>query len=145
MTTLTITVCQLKTNLFKFSETAQNIISTVQQNSETNIIVFHELIFGYNYDDLFLQPELGTRGKERIVKDSVKLLNSLCESNVNFNNANIDFSRVNNFYVSVLKALKLILDSGCTLNKILVLSCPMQHEKKCTTVMLLFPITKLFW
>jgi NAD+ synthase (glutamine-hydrolysing) len=128
--TLCITTCQLKTTLYKFTETSQHIIDTISANSESNIIVFHELIFGYNYDDLFLQPDLGTRGKERIYNDSTKLLNSLCGSNIDSFNVSIDFSKVNNFYVSTLRALKLILDSGCTLNKILILSCPMQHEKK---------------
>jgi NAD+ synthase (glutamine-hydrolysing) len=130
MNTLSITTCQLKVDLYKFNETAQHIINAVNSNSKSNIIIFHELIFGYNYDDLFLQPDLGTRGRQRIQNDSIGLINSLCCTNIDSSNILIDFSKVNNFYVSTLKAIKNILDSECTSNKIVILSCPMQHEKK---------------
>jgi NAD+ synthase (glutamine-hydrolysing) len=127
---ITISLCQLKTELYKFANTADLIISAVTSSSSP-IVIFHEFIFGYTYDDLFLQPDLTTRGRERITTDVIDLLSELTGSaNEVALKHTLDFSRVNNFYVQILNAINKILDSGCTFNKLVVLSCPMQQGRK---------------
>lgn len=123
---VTISLCQLKTDLYKFKDTADLIIKAVK-SAEASIVVFHELIFGYTYDDLFLQPDLSTRGQERISKDVSMLMKELMGSNADIA---LNFSKTNNFYVKVLNAINDILISGCTEHKLVVLSCPMQHNRK---------------
>lgn len=123
---VTLSLCQLKTELYKFKDTVDLIVKAIK-STEASIIVFHELIFGYTYDDLFLQPDLSTRGQERISRDVSALMKELVglDSDVTLN-----FSKTNNFYVQVLNAINDILQSGCTENKLIVLSCPMQHNRK---------------
>lgn len=152
MSTLSIATVQLKTELYKFEETALNIIKAISATT-AEIVVFHELIFGYCYDDLFLQPDLGTRGMQRIVDDSSGLIIELTRlPKSTILDTKIDFRGVNNFYVQTLTAIKQILDSGITNGKLVVLSCPMFHNKKLyncnlfitnSTIVLVRPKTEL--
>lgn len=152
MSKLSISVIQLKTELYKFDEIASNIISAINSNVG-QVIVFHELTFGYCYDDLFLQPDLGTRGMQRIKDDSAALLIELTNiPKSTLCNTQINFTDVNNFYVNTLITLKKILDSGVTTGKLVILSCPIYHNKRLyncnvfianSTIVLVRPKTEL--
>lgn len=126
--TISIDTVQLKSNLYSIDNTSDMIINTVN-SSNSDIIVFHELIFGYSYDDLFLQPDLSERGKKLITDNVSDLLGELIGSNVNIDQQ-LNFDYTNNFNISNLNAIGKILNSGCTTNKLIVLSAPIVHKKR---------------
>lgn len=126
---ISITVSQIKTELYKFKETAEIIIKTTN-SANSDIVVFHELVFGYTYDDLFLQPDLTSRNKINIKHHVSEFLFELTETQLSQSEIFLNFEILNNFYLQTLNSINLILESGCTTNKLIVISCPMQHMKK---------------